>query len=148
MAIGIIKGIGINTEASNNLSLSAVIAFGTGCWVFLAIPWFYLEKERLGQMVPDGMNLITAGIRQLIHAMRELLKLRQTFIYLIGFFLLSDSVNTMVQTTVSVLTPQVTVFTTLQNILVSYNTLTSLYLLMVSISAQGLGIGIDLVFVC
>ena len=73
-----------------------VVAFATGCWVILAIPWFYLEQPRPGQKVPLGMNIISVGLRQLVYAMREIFELRQTFIYLVGYFLLGDSLNTMV----------------------------------------------------
>jgi MFS-type transporter involved in bile tolerance (Atg22 family) len=72
------------------------VAFATACWVILAIPWFLVEQPRSGQKVPPGMNLVSVGLRQLVYAMREIFKLRQTFIYLAGYFLLGDSLNTMV----------------------------------------------------
>jgi len=97
ITVGIIRGIGIETTASNNWSLSVVVAFATACWVILAIPWFYLEQHRPGQKVPPGMNLISVGMRQLVYAMREIFQLRQTFIYLVGYFLLGDTLNTMVR---------------------------------------------------
>ena len=118
-----------------------VVAFATACWVILAIPWFYLEQPRPGQNVPPGMNIISVGLRQLVYAMRELFELRQTFIYLIGYFLLGDSLNTMVYLVITGLL-QVTVFATLQNEIVSYDTLTLLYLLIVGIAAQAAGIGL------
>lgn len=117
------------------------MAFATACWVVLAIPWFYLEQARPGQIVPPGMNILSVGLRQLIYAMREILRLRQTFIYLVGYFLLGDSLNTMVRSSTSGLF-QVTVFATLQNEIVSYDTLTLLYLLIVGIATQATGIGI------
>ena len=107
------------------------MAFATGCWVALAIPWFYLEQSRPGQTVPPGMNIISVGLKQLVYAIREIFELRQTLIYLVGYFLLGDSLNTMV-----------TVVATLQNGIVSYDTLTLLYLLIVGIGAQAAGIGI------
>jgi MFS-type transporter involved in bile tolerance (Atg22 family) len=131
ITVGIIHGIGIDTDSSNNWSLSVVVAFATACWVILAIPWFFLEQSRPGQKVPAGMNIVSVGLRQLVYAVREIFKLRQTFIYLVGYFLLGDSLNTMV-----------TVFATLQNEIVSYDTLTLLYLLIVGIATQAAGIGL------
>ena len=96
ITVGIIHGIGFGTASSNNWSLSVVVAFATACWVILAIPWFFLEQSRPGQKIPEGMNIVSVGVRQLGYAMREILKLRQTFIYLVGYFLLGDSLNTMV----------------------------------------------------
>ena len=95
IAIGIIKGIG--NKVSNHWSLSVVITFATACWVALALPWFFLEKRRAGQTVPPGMNIITVGLRQLLHTMQDIFKLRQTFIYLVGYFIISDTVNTQVK---------------------------------------------------
>jgi hypothetical protein len=85
ITVGIIHGIGIDTSSSNNWSLSVVVAFATACWVVLAIPWFFLEQSRPGQQIPAGMNIVSVGIRQLGYAMREILKLQQTFIYLVGY---------------------------------------------------------------
>jgi len=56
-----------------------------------------MEQQRVGQPIPEGMNIITVGLKQLVYAMQEILKLRQTFIYLVGNFLLSDSVSTSVR---------------------------------------------------
>jgi MFS-type transporter involved in bile tolerance (Atg22 family) len=45
--VGIMFGLKVNdSEANNNYGLSALIAFATGCWVLLAIPWFIMEKRR------------------------------------------------------------------------------------------------------
>lgn len=125
---------------SNNWPLSIVVAFSTAIWVVLAIPWFCLEKPRPGQKVPSGMNIISVGLRQSIYAIREMVEMRQTFLYLIGYFLLGDSFNTLVSTLMTELN-QVTVFATLQNEIVSYDTSTLLYLLIVGIISQAAGIG-------
>jgi MFS-type transporter involved in bile tolerance (Atg22 family) len=92
IAIGIIK----KTGGGNNFSLVVVIAYATACWVVLAIPWFYLEQPRFGQVVPAGMNIISVGMRQAWIAARELYKLRQTLIYLVGYWLIGDTANTQV----------------------------------------------------
>lgn len=75
------------------------------------------------------MNIVLAGFWQLWRAMTQIWQLRQSLFYLIGYFLLGDSLNTTV-----------TVIGTLQNSVVSYNTLELTYLLLVGIAAQAVGI--------
>ena len=57
--VGVLFGVNVNasTEA-NNWGLSVLIAFATGVWLLLALPWFVLEKRRPGQAVPAGMNML------------------------------------------------------------------------------------------
>ncbi|RAO70074.1 uncharacterized protein BHQ10_006086 [Talaromyces amestolkiae] len=127
--VGIMFGLDVNaSEANNNWGLSVLIAFASGVWLLLAIPWFVYEKRRPGQD-PAPRNIFMAGLWQLYHAGRQILRLRQSLIYLIGYFLLGDSLNTTV-----------TVIGTLQNSIVAYNTLQLTYLLIVGIAAQAAGI--------
>jgi MFS-type transporter involved in bile tolerance (Atg22 family) len=126
--VGIMFALHVNDSvANNNWGLSVLIAFATGVWILCAIPWFVLEKRRPGQ--DPGMNIILAGIFQLGNALQQVWQLRQSLFYLIGYFLLGDSLNTTV-----------TVIATLQNSIVSYNSLELTYLLLVGIAAQGVGI--------
>jgi len=126
--VGIMFGVHVNaSSARNNWGLSVLIAFASGVWLLLALPWFVLEKRRPGQ--DPGMNIIIAGFWQLRRAITQIWQLRQSLAYLIGYFLLGDSLNTTV-----------TVIATLQNEIVAYNTLTLTYLLIVGIAAQALGI--------
>ena len=132
--LAVIVGVlfGVNVEAStanNNYGLSVLIAFATGVWLLLAIPWFVLEKRRPGNPLPPGMNIVMVGFWQLYRAISQIWKLKQSLIYLIGYFLLGDSLNTTV-----------TVIATLQNTVVEYSTLTLTYLLLVGIAAQAVGI--------
>ena len=85
------------------------------------------------------------GFWQLYRAFKQIWRLKQSLIYLIGkyqrvllkasdadipgYFLLGDSLNTTV-----------TVIGTLQNTIVAYNTLTLTYVLLVGIAAQAIGI--------
>ena len=56
--VGILYGVDVRAnEANNNWGLSVLIAFATGVWVLLAIPWFVCEKRRPGQPVPPNMNM-------------------------------------------------------------------------------------------
>ncbi|KAI9857780.1 MAG: hypothetical protein M1813_008031 [Trichoglossum hirsutum] len=128
--VGIMFGVRVNdSEANNNWGLSVLIAFASGVWLLLAIPWFLKEKRRPGQSIPPGMNIISVGFWQLWRALTQIWKLKQSLLYLIGYFCLGDSLNTTV-----------TVIATLQNSIVSYNTLELTYLLLVGITAQAVGI--------
>ncbi|GIJ88787.1 hypothetical protein Asppvi_007714 [Aspergillus pseudoviridinutans] len=126
--VGIMFGLRVDeSQSNNNWGLSVLIAFASGVWLLVSLPWFVLEKRRPGQ--DPGRNIIVAGLTQLYHAGREVWKLKQSLLYLIGYFLLGDSLNTTV-----------TVIGTLQNSIVAYNTLQLTYLLIVGIAAQALGI--------
>jgi MFS-type transporter involved in bile tolerance (Atg22 family) len=146
--VGIMFGLRVNkSEERNNWGLSVLIAFASGVWLLLAVPWFVLEKRRPGQ--DPGMNIVVAGFWQLYRAVTQIWQLKQSLFYLIGkfdnlvlspkhdhfltgfpgYFLLGDSLNTTV-----------TVIGTLQNSIVAYNTLDLTYLLIVGIAAQAVGI--------
>jgi MFS-type transporter involved in bile tolerance (Atg22 family) len=128
--VGIMWGLKVNeSAANNNWGLSVLIAFATGVWILCAIPWFILEKRRPGQD-PGHQSILVAGFKQLGYAMAQIWQLRQSLAYLVGYFLLGDSLNTTV-----------TVIGTLQNGIVAYNSLQLTYLLIVGIAAQAIGIG-------
>ena len=128
--VGILFGVHVkDSEANNNYGLSVLISFATGVWLLLAIPWFVLEKRRPGQPLPPNMNIVMVGLWQLYRALTQIWRLKQSLLYLIGYFLLGDSLNTTV-----------TVIATLQNTVVEYDTLTLTYLLLVGITAQAVGI--------
>lgn len=45
--VGILFGLHVNDSvANNNYGLSVLIAFATGVWLLLSIPWFIFEKHR------------------------------------------------------------------------------------------------------
>ena len=128
--VGVLYGVNVTaSQANNNWGLSVLIAVATGVWVLLAIPWFILEKRRPGQALPPNMHIVMVGFWQLYRAFTQIWKLKQSLIYLVGYFLLGDSLNTTV-----------TVIATLQNSIVAYDTLTLTYLLLVGIAAQAIGI--------
>lgn len=129
--VGILFALQVNASAANNAyGLSVLIAYCTGVWIVLAIPWFVLEKRRPGQNIPAGLNVFTVLPWTVWRAMTQIWQLKQTLLYLVGFFILSDSLNTTVS-----------VIGTLQNAITSYNSLTLAYLLIVGIAAQLVGIG-------
>ena len=56
--VGVLFGVNVKaSEANNNYGLSVLIAFATGVWLVLALPWFILEKRRPGQSLPPNMNM-------------------------------------------------------------------------------------------
>ena len=56
--VGLMYAVDVRaSEANNNWGLSVLIAFATGVWLLLAVPWFVLEKRRPGQPVPPNMNM-------------------------------------------------------------------------------------------
>lgn len=82
--VGIMFGIDVNaSEAKNNWGLSVLIAFASGVWLLVSLPWFFLEKRRPGQD-PGSKNIVMAGLSQLYFAMSQVWKLKQSLLYLIG----------------------------------------------------------------
>lgn len=81
--VGIMHGLHVDdSTANNNWGLSVLIAFATGMWLLVALPWFVLEKRRPG--LDPGMNIIKAGLLNLYAAFRQVWQLRQSLAYLIG----------------------------------------------------------------
>ena len=85
--VGIMFGLHVNaSEANNNWGLSVLIAFASGVWLLLAIPWFLWEKRRPAQPRPANMNIVSIGFWQLYRACKQIWKLKQSLLYLIGKF--------------------------------------------------------------
>ncbi|KAN0120753.1 Autophagy-related protein 22-like protein, partial [Russula decolorans] len=127
--IGILKALKSDASVENNTkAFNVLVAFSGGMWLLCAIPWFIFEKRRPGLVIPPGSSLATIGFKQTFVALRECLRLKQTFLYLVFFFLMGDVLNTTV-----------TVVATLQNSVVSYSTLQLTLLLLVGIITQALG---------
>lgn len=83
VVVGILFGLGLNTNPDRNTeALSVTIAFCTGFWLLVSLPWFFLEKRRPG--MDPGQNVIVAGLRQLWDAFRKVRTLKQTVLYLAG----------------------------------------------------------------
>lgn len=82
--VGVMFAVNVNaSQDNNNWGLSVLIAFATGVWLLVSLPWFILEKRRPGQD-QKGKNIIAAGISQLYYALRQVWKLKQSLLYLIG----------------------------------------------------------------
>ncbi|ORY68300.1 vacuole effluxer Atg22 like-domain-containing protein [Pseudomassariella vexata] len=98
---------------SSNWGYSVAVAICTGFWILLAIPWFLWEKKRPGPLLPKGDNYLTFGFRQACFAARQAWNLKQTFAYLVVFFLLADGVGTTI-TLVMIVQTQAVVFSATQ----------------------------------
>ncbi|KAI9568217.1 autophagy-related protein 22-like protein [Boletus coccyginus] len=128
--VGILEGMKVGESTENNTkAFSVLIAFAGGVWLACALPWFFLENHRPGLALPQGSSLLTIGFRQTYVAIKECMRLKQTFLYLIFYFLMGDVLNTTV-----------TVVATLQNSVITYSTLELTLLLIVGIVTQALGI--------
>lgn len=83
--VGILFALDVNASTENNLwGLSVLIAYATGIWLVLAVPWFLLEKRRPGQKLPVGMNVVSVGLWNIYRAVVQIWELKQTLLYLIG----------------------------------------------------------------
>ncbi|RDW87444.1 autophagy-related protein [Coleophoma crateriformis] len=115
LSLAALAGIGANDSIDkNNLGYSVAVAVCTGFWIILAIPWFLWEKKRPGPPLPPRTSYMTLGFKQAYFAGKQVLRLSQTFWYLIAFFLLADGLSTTL-TLISIAQTQVVVFSATQN---------------------------------
>ncbi|PBP28854.1 hypothetical protein BUE80_DR000089 [Diplocarpon rosae] len=130
LSLAALVGIGADDSAAkNNWGYSVSVAICTGFWIILAIPWFLWEKKRPGPELPTGDNYLTFGFKQTYFAVRQVWTLRQTFAYLVAFFLLADGLSTTLAL-ISIAQSQVVHFSAISNT----------YLIMVQGSSAGIGV--------
>lgn len=94
VAIGIAHAMGTSTAAENTKVYSVITGYFGLVWVISSIPWFLVEQPRPGQKLPDNTNWLTVGPKQVWEAARNAARLKQTFLYLAGYFLIADTYNT------------------------------------------------------
>ncbi|KAK2754067.1 hypothetical protein FQN54_007236 [Arachnomyces sp. PD_36] len=115
LSLAALEGLHANESVlQNNRGYSVSVAVCTGFWIILAIPWFLWEKKRPGPPLPAGDNYLTFGFRQTWFALKQVWTLKQTFAYLIAFFLLADGVATTM-TLVAISQTQIVDFSATQN---------------------------------
>ncbi|KAH8793951.1 autophagy-related protein 22-like protein [Hyaloscypha finlandica] len=115
LSLAALVGIGANdSTALNNWGYSVSVAVCTGFWIVLAIPWFLWEKRRPGPTLPAGDNYLTFGFRHTWWTAKKAWTLKQTFFYLVAFFLLADGIGTTI-TLVAISQTQVVEFSATQN---------------------------------
>ena len=83
--VGILFALDVRASAANNLwGLSVLIAYATGVWLVVSLPWFIMEKKRPGQPLPVGKNIISVGFWNIYRALIQIWELKQSLLYLIG----------------------------------------------------------------
>lgn len=94
IALGAAYGLGANDSDSANLRAAVIIVgISTGVWILSAVPWFFLEKKR-GNALPAGETYISVGVKTYWQALRHANRLSQVWLYLAGYFILSDGWTT------------------------------------------------------
>lgn len=115
LSLAALAGLHANDSvANNNWGYSVSVAVCTGFWMVLAVPWFLWEKKRPGPQIPKGENYVTFGFKQTWFTAKQAWKLKQTFFYLLAFFLLADGIGTTT-TLVAIAQNQVVVFSATKN---------------------------------
>jgi MFS-type transporter involved in bile tolerance (Atg22 family) len=94
ITLGICYAMGTSTVEENTKVYSVIIGFFGVVWVISSIPWFVVEQHRPGQRLPDNTSWLTVGPKQVWEAAKNLPRLKQTFLYLAGYFLIADVYNT------------------------------------------------------
>lgn len=131
VAIGILFAMNSRESVEQNTwGISVVIAWATGLWIVLGVPWFFLEQKRVNQPLPPNTNWFTIGFKQLGYVGRSVLKLKQTGLYILSYWLLGDGLNTAVNLVGIV-----------QNDIVSYDMVTLVYVNILNAGASILGMG-------
>ncbi|KAH6666730.1 autophagy protein [Halenospora varia] len=114
IALGAAYGLHANDSSVGNLKAAVVIVgVATGVWILCGTPWFFLEKPRAAPL-PPGETYFSVGAKAYFHAFKSIPKLTQTWLYLLGYFLISDGYATTNQ-----------IYGICQNGIVSYSTTTS-----------------------
>ncbi|KAF2178036.1 hypothetical protein K469DRAFT_754767 [Zopfia rhizophila CBS 207.26] len=115
LSLAALAGLHANDSTEqNNWGYSVSVAVCTGFWIVLAIPWFLWEKKRAGPPLPKGDNYFTFGFKQTWFAAKQVWTLKQTFFYLVAFFLLADGIATTI-TLVAIAQTAVVEFSATQN---------------------------------
>lgn len=135
IALGAAYGLGANDSDAANLRAAVIIVgISTGVWILAGSPWFFLEKNRTVPL-PKGETYISVGLKTYWQAFRHANKLTQTWLYLTGYFMISDGYATTNQ-----------IYGLCQNSIVAYSTTISTGLYIVQGVANAVGILLFWVF--
>jgi MFS-type transporter involved in bile tolerance (Atg22 family) len=94
IALGAAYGLHANESDAGNLNAAVVIVgISTGVWIVAGTPWFFLEKAR-STPLPEGETYFSIGAKAYWFACKNMKHLNQTWLYLIGYFLISDGYAT------------------------------------------------------
>lgn len=129
IALGTAYGLNANDSAAANLRAAVIIVgISTGVWILFGTPWFFVEKDRAVPL-PKGETYISVGIKTYWQAFRHANRLSQTWLYLVGYFFISDGYATTNQ-----------LYGICQNTIVSYSTTISTGIYIVQGAANAIGI--------
>jgi MFS-type transporter involved in bile tolerance (Atg22 family) len=114
VALGAAYGLHANDSSErNNKAAVVIIGVATGVWIICGTPWFFLEKPRAAKL-PKGETYFSVGAKAYWNAFKRIPRLSQTWLYLLGYFLISDGYATTNQ-----------LYNICQNAIMSYSTTTS-----------------------
>jgi MFS-type transporter involved in bile tolerance (Atg22 family) len=131
IALGAAYGLHANSSSEgNNHAAVVIIGVATGVWIFCGTPWFFLEKDRAAKL-PKGETYFSVGAKAYYNAFKRIPRLTQTWLYLLGYFLVSDGYATTNQ-----------LYGICQNTIVSYGTTTSTELYIVQGISNAFGIAV------
>ena len=84
---------GISTELAVRICLLTA-----GIWwgVFALITFSRLKTRQPARAAPQQKNLVAAGLGELVETFRELFKLKHTLVFLIGYLLYNDGIQTVI----------------------------------------------------
>lgn len=145
IALGAAFGLHANDSTHNNIRAAVVIVgIATGVWIVFGTPWFFIEKNRSNKLeVPlpagsgkqstfaEAKQYIVTGLKVYWNVLKHIPHLTQTWLYLVGFFLISDGFATTNQ-----------IYGIAQNTIVSYSTTTSTELYIVQGFSNLVGIAV------
>ena len=130
IALGAAYGLHANTSSSANFRAAVIIVgIATGVWILVGVPFFFLEKTRSNKLA-QGQTQWSSASRAYWHVLKNIPKLSQTWLYLVGFFIISDGFATTLQ-----------IYNLCQNTIVDYSTTVSTELYIVQGAANAVGIG-------
>lgn len=131
IALGVAYGLDANdSEEANTKAAVVIVGVATGFWIVFASPWFFLEKPR-SLPLPAGETYFSVGFKSYWGLLKQIGSLRETWIYLLGYFLASDGWATSTQ-----------LFGLCQYSIVSYSTTISTQLYITQGIANAVGIAI------
>jgi MFS-type transporter involved in bile tolerance (Atg22 family) len=94
LTYAIVYGVGYQTQEQNNKVYSIIVGFFGIIWILSSLPWFLIEQHRPGQQLPDNTSWLTVGPKQIWEGVKHASRLKQTFLYILCYFMIADSAST------------------------------------------------------
>jgi UMF1 family MFS transporter len=87
------SSLGISTDLAVRICL-----LSSGLWwaCFAVVTFVLLKRRAPARAVPEGSHYVMAGLVELKDSFRQLLKLRQTLLFLIAYLLYNDGIQTVI----------------------------------------------------